>query len=101
MLSINEVYPIDLESLDPGIRPYVEILRRENVHTFESCQGGEGHCMPDPTVNFHGDAYEGYRAFAVAMTYGMPVLQLSRYYAVEDGHLAGPHWQMTFKEPAS
>lgn len=40
---------------------------------------------------------EGYRAFAIAMDYGMPVLSLRRFYHVTDGWLEGPWWEMTFR----
>ena len=82
--------------LDPGIRRYVLILRAHGVETFESCQGGHGHCYPDPTVRFHGQSGEGFRAFAIARQYGLPVAALRRYYSVEDGELVGPQWEMTF-----
>ena len=84
-------------SLDPGIRRYVLILRAQGIETFESCQGGAGHAFPEPTVRFHGNAVEGYRAFTAAMNYGLPVTSLRRYYQVVDGWLEGPCWEMTFR----
>lgn len=83
--------------LDEGIRRYVLVLRSEGIETFESCQGGEGHCYPEPTVRFFGGAAEGFRAFAVARAYDLPVSALRRYYSVEDGELVGPQWEMTFR----
>lgn len=38
------------EPLDPGITPVVELLRQAGVNTFSSCQGGEGHAFPVPTI---------------------------------------------------
>lgn len=90
-----------LAQLDPDIRPFVEILRRERVETFESCQGGKGHSSPEPMVRFHGNAYEGYRAFTVAMNYGMPVKELNRHYDVVEGGLVGPYWKLIFKQKAA
>ena len=84
-------------NLDDGIRELVTILRSEGVETFESCQGGEGHCFPEPTIRFHGSQYEGYRAFGVARMRDLPVEGLSRYYDVIDGELRGPWWEMTFR----
>lgn len=83
-------------ALDKGIRRYVLILRSNGIETFESCQGGDGHCFSEPTVRFHGPIPEGYRAFGIARAYGLPVASLRRYYSVEDGELVGPRWEMTF-----
>jgi hypothetical protein len=66
------------EGLDAGIAPYVEILRTAGVETFESCQGGEGHCFPEPTIRFAGQRSEGFRALAVALDYGLPVRAIRR-----------------------
>ena len=96
-LEAHDPVPRGELALDPFIRRYVLILRSHGVETFESCQGGDGHAFPDPTVRFHGDAYEGLRAFSVAMTYGLPVFSLRRAYSVEDGQLVGPQWEMTFR----
>lgn len=38
------------ELLDPGVAGYVRILRDAGVETFESCEGGLGHALPEPTV---------------------------------------------------
>lgn len=75
--------------LDAGIRRYVLILRAERIETIESCEGGNGHAFFAPTVRFHGAGSGGYRAFAVAMSYELPVYSLRRYYRVTDGQLAG------------
>jgi hypothetical protein len=52
--------------LDPGIRAAVLVLNAAGIETFESCEGGEGHAYPVPTVRFHGDRSEGFRALAAA-----------------------------------
>lgn len=87
--------------LDPGIREYVLILRRDGIETYESCDGGEGHAFPEPTVRFSGNNGEGFKALSIAMTYGLPVLALRRAWRMDDGELTGPWWEMTFrtKEP--
>ena len=82
--------------LDTEIRNAVLILRAAGVDTLESCEGGEGHSYPVPTVRFSGDAWEGYRAFAVAMEHRLPVFALRRVYDVNDMQLNGPWWEMTF-----
>jgi hypothetical protein len=82
--------------LDPGIKHAVEMLRAGGIETFESCQGGEGHCYPEPTVRFHGDRSEGMRALAVALRASLRVSALRRTWPIIDGEPTGPHWEMTF-----
>jgi hypothetical protein len=82
--------------LDPGIRNAVMALRDAGVETYESCQGGSGHAYPVPTIRFHGDRTEGYRALAVAQRAGLPIAELRRVWPVIDGEPTGPHWEMTF-----
>lgn len=83
--------------LDPGIAEAVTVLRAGGVETFESCEGGPGHAFPVPTVRFFGDAWAGFRAFAVAMECGLNVASLRRIYDVIDCQLHGPWWEMTFR----
>jgi hypothetical protein len=84
------------ENLDAGIRSVVELLSRNGVETFESCEGGDGHSFHEPTVRFHGSHAEGFRALSVALQHGLNVCNLRRYYSIEDGEPVGPHWEMTF-----
>jgi hypothetical protein len=92
-----EEYASDTDSaLDPGIREAVLILRRAGVETIESCEGGSGHAYPEPTIRFQGSHWEGYRAFAVAMEHGLPVLALRYTYPTSNGHLQAPCWEMVF-----
>jgi hypothetical protein len=86
---------VDME-LDAGIRRAVLILRANGVETFESCEGGEGHACPDPTIRFHGGTWAGYRAFAIAMEHGLPVLHLRYCFTAVNGHLEAPCWELTF-----
>jgi hypothetical protein len=87
--------------LDPGIARAVRALRAGGVETFESCEGGEGHAYPEPTVRFHGEHPEGFRALSVAMQAGLRVTSLRRTWTVQDGEPHGPYWEMTFaREPA-
>jgi hypothetical protein len=86
---------VDME-LDPGIRRAVLILRSAGVETFESCEGGGGHAFDVPTVKFHGDAWAGFKAFAVAMENGLPVRRVQRAYHVVNGQLEGPWWELVF-----
>ena len=82
--------------LDEGIKHIVKVLRENGVETFESCEGGEGHAFPEPTVLFHGEYAEGFRAFAVVMQHQLPIYKLKRVYRVDDSELKGPWWEMTF-----
>jgi hypothetical protein len=82
--------------LDRGIEVAVTVLRQHGVETFESCEGGSGHPFPEPTVRFHGDSAEGFRALSVAIKNGLRVDQLRRYYQVQDGEPTGPYWELTF-----
>lgn len=82
--------------LDRGIRRIVEILVENGIETFESCQGGRGHAYPEPTVCFHGQQSDGFKALAIALQYGLRVSELRRYYSIEDGEPVGPKWAMTF-----
>ncbi len=81
--------------LDTGIERAVLALRESDVETFESCEGGRGHAYPEPTVRFHGDRAEGFRALAVAMRAGLPVAALRRVWPVDDGEPTGPWWELT------
>jgi hypothetical protein len=82
--------------LDPGIVGVVMVLRSGRVETFESCQGGNGHCYPEPTVRFHGDVAEGMRALAVAMKAGLTVRELRRVWPIIEDEPTGPWWELTF-----
>lgn len=86
--------------LDAGIRDAVQVLVEGGIETFESCEGGSGHAFPEPTVRFHGDSAEGYRALAVALQGGLGVLDLRRVWPVIDGEPTGPWWELTFRTTA-
>jgi hypothetical protein len=88
--------PVDLE-LDRGIRHYVLVLRSGGIETFESCEGGDGHSYPEPTIRFHGNNGEGFKALSIALTFGLPVLAVRRTWDVIEGELTGPWWEMTFR----
>ena len=83
--------------IDAGIAGAVTILQENGIETFESCEGGGGHAFPEPTVRFHG-RHSGFKAFAVAMDYGLPVLALRLSYSEHDRALDGPHWEIVFRE---
>ena len=82
--------------LDKGIAPVVELLASHEVETYESCQGGTGHSYSVPSVRFHGDHAEGFRALAVVIRAGAPVDALRRAWSVIDNEPTGPFWELTF-----
>lgn len=83
--------------IDAGILREVNALQSAGIETFESCQGGPDHAFLEPTVRFHGDRSEGFRALAVAMQVGLPVNSLRRAWPVIDGDPTGPYWELTFR----
>jgi hypothetical protein len=83
--------------LDAGIRDIVVTLASNGVETFESCEGGAGHCFPEPTVRFEGGDSEGLRAVSIALEHGLPVRRLRRTWGVQNNILHGPWWEMTFR----
>lgn len=82
--------------LDKGIAVQVITLADAGIETFESCEGGECHAYPEPTVRFHGDRSEGFKAFAIAKRGGLQPRSLRRTYPIIDGEPTGPYWEMTF-----
>jgi hypothetical protein len=89
-----------LRSLDPGVAPYVDVLDAAGIETFESCEGGEGHAMPEPTIRFHGQRPEGFRALAVARTHDLLVSELRREWPLIDREPTGPYWALVFYLPS-
>ncbi len=85
--------------IDSGIAREVQVLQDSGVETVESCQGGQGHPFPEPTVRFAGDKSEGLRALGVALQNGLRVTALRRVWTIIDGEAVGPIWEMTFNHP--
>lgn len=82
--------------LDNGIEKEVSTLAEHGIETFESCEGGEGHAYPEPTVRFHGDKSEGFKALAIAMQNGLKPSKLGRVWDIIDEEPIGAYWEMTF-----
>ena len=82
--------------LDKGIERAVIILSEAGIETYESCEGGPGHAYPEPTVRFHGEYCEGFRALAVALQNNLSVSGLRRVWSIIDGESVGPTWELTF-----
>ena len=85
------------KSLDRGIRREVEVLMSNGIETFESCEGGAGHSYPEPTVRFHGQQAEGWKALAVAMQNGLNIFTLRRIWTIIDNEPIGAYWEMVFR----
>lgn len=83
--------------VDAGIVRAVSVLNAAGVETFESCEGGSGHCFPEPTVRFHGGRHAGWHALAAAQEVELPVLALRRVWSIDDGEPDGPFWEMVFR----
>lgn len=85
--------------LDRGIEKAVRTLQANGVETFESCEGGEGHAYPEPTVRFHGSIAAGWHAVGVCLDNGLPISALRRVWDILDQNLpTGPYWEITFRE---
>jgi hypothetical protein len=82
--------------LDPGIERAVHALRAAGIETFESCDGSPGHAYPQPTVRFHGNRSEGFKALAAAVQAGLDVCDLRRTWPIIEGEPTGPWWEITF-----
>jgi hypothetical protein len=97
-LPVPEPTPPPYSSIDPGIEGAVGILQEHNIQTFESCEGGPGHAYPEPTVAFYGTPEAGWRAVAVCIDYGLPVMTLRRVWDMPDPtEPTGPHWELVFR----
>ena len=83
--------------IDSGIAREVAALQAGGIETFESCEGGHGHAFAEPTVRFHGDKAEGFRALSIAMKEGLLVDCLRRVWPLIDGEPTGPSWELTFR----
>jgi hypothetical protein len=85
--------------LDPGIAKAVRQLQAAGIETFESCEGGNGHAYPEPTVRFYGTPEAGWRAVSTCFANGLPVMSLRRvWYILDSNEPTGPHWEITFRE---
>jgi hypothetical protein len=92
----------DIDGLDPGIAPFVEVLWSAGLDTYESCEGGHGHSYPQPAVRFRGGRTEGFWALHVAVQNGLPVAAIRRFWSVDrSGEPTGPYWEMAFRELAN
>lgn len=92
----NPDQTIEDMNLDKRIAREVAVLRKMGIETFASCEGGEGHPYHEPTICFHGERSEGFRALAVAMQNALSVKALRRVWPILDGEPTGPIWELVF-----
>jgi len=93
----SKACPPEYLHMDAGIRKTVQILVEGGIETLQSCQGGPGHCYPEPIVEFGGGYAAGYLALSIAITHGFRIDELRRVWSMQDGEPVGPHWAMTFR----
>lgn len=95
------------DQIDPKILPAVEVLNNHGFKTFESCEGGKGHCYPEPTIRFEGNEYDAMRAYEICQLYCFPVHEVKRVFRktplynndnTPDVHLMGEVWEQPFNE---
>ncbi len=87
----------EIDKLDTNIKDIVLFLRENGFETFESCEGGAGHCFPEPTVRFHGDEFEGIRAAYVCLSNKLPIHEVRRAFTINSNEIHTPFWEITFK----
>ncbi len=75
---------IDWEKIDNGILPAVEILRKNGIDTFESCEGGKKHAFFEPTVRFWGDEFDCIRAYDICQYYRLNVSCVRRVFTKDN-----------------
>lgn len=89
--------------LDPLIKPAVILLNAEGFRTVESCQGGEGHCVPEPIVWFEGTEFDIIRAYEICLAHGMCVIEGRRIYTKCTDIVKDDNWQnplgQTYERP--
>lgn len=73
----NHILP---KGIDERIRPAVEVLNKHGFKTFESCEGGEGHCFYEPTVRFEGTEFDLIRAYEICQLENLPVYEVKRVF---------------------
>lgn len=86
-----------MRPVDMGIVKAVKILREEaHIATTESCEGGEGHCFPRPTVLFRGSPGEAWKAVGHLCSWSLPVLNFGSRWSFQYGLPYGPEWYVEF-----
>lgn len=96
---------MEIEGLDKLIEPVVILLNKYGFKTFESCQGGKGHCFDSPTVRFEGSEFDLIRAYELCDLHNINVHEAKRTYRKTDvyqdvtsGSSIGEIWEPPFNE---
>lgn len=84
------------DTLDPGIRHAVSVLRAAKIDTFASCEGGPDHVSPHAIVLFSGDDHAGERAVAACREAHLPIAELRRVWQPTRYGLSAPFWEIIF-----
>ena len=69
-----------INAVDEIIKPAVKIMLEHGFHTFESCQGGEGHSFTEPTIRFNGTEFDLIIAYELCKHYKLNVSCVRRVY---------------------
>lgn len=88
----------DYGGLDAGIRFAVRVLHAAGFETCQSCQGGEGHAYPEPSIEMvaTGDDARGFGALDALRQYGLPVSAVAIVWNIANGHPFEKLWRITF-----
>ena len=100
---------LDLDSLDPGIREAVRVIRDSGIDTLSSCEGRNNpgyHPQRDgphhgdwPYVTINGTAADAFIALGAVLREGLPVRSIEQSWFVYPEAPAvpvGPQWRITF-----
>ena len=82
--------------IDYGIRYFVYTLNKEGIKTFESCEGGEGHGLPEPFVGFHGNKSTVYKAIGICLEHNLPIAEIAEVISIQDNTAITPVIRITF-----
>src|ERR1700734_2871104 len=92
----NLICGIGIKKIDQNIVNEVNILWNNGINITESCQGGQGHPYPEPTIRFSGGINEGLKAVSIAIEFGLKIINLKRVWSIIDGEIVGPEWEIVF-----
>lgn len=86
--------------LDPGIRFAVRVLHAAGFETCQSCEGGDGHAYPAPTIEMPGRAIDatGLAALATLADYALAVAEVSIVWNVATWLPYEKLWRIVFEE---
>jgi hypothetical protein len=88
----------DYDDIDRGIVFAVKVLHAAGIATCQSCQGGEGHCYPEPSVDLVAGPSDsdGFAALAALRDYGLPVSRVMLVWDIQNGLPYSKLWRITF-----